>query len=397
MRIPTQPVKDVSLPLRRITPADGRQYFFGYYDLPAWSADEVYHLCHRVAFCDRLPVAGDEAELGMIRMATGEFLPLATTTAWCFQQGAMLQWHPADAGRIIYNTRTPAGFASVLQQVSSGEQCRLPLPVANVDPRGRYAVSINFSRLFDFRPGYGYAGLADPVATVVQPADDGIWVMDLATGDHSLILSLQAIAAARPEPIGDAKLLINHITFNTDGTRLVFLARIFPTEQFGWKTAIFTVNRDGSELYLLQDYGYASHYHWRDAVHVLFHSDAGKAHDHGAGDLYLFTDRTRTVETIDPAFFSEDGHCNYSPNRRWLLYDSYPRDDYRYLYLYDLHGKRGYTLGTFYAPPEINAISHDIRCDLHPRWSADGQCVSFDSLHEGFRGVYVMEVGAIVG
>jgi len=395
MQISSQPVKHIKFPFRRVSSVDGLHYFFGYYDLLAWSADGDYHLCHRVSFCDRLPTADDVAELGMIRLSTGDFIPLATTTAWCFQQGAMLQWHPTDTERIIFNTRTVEGFGSVIRRVSSGEERILPLPVANVDPTGRYAVSINFSRMFDFRPGYGYSGIVDPFIAVAQPSDDGIFLLDLATGAHLLILSLEAIAEARRVPIGNAKLLINHITFNTDGTRIIFLARIFPSDQYGWKTAIFTVNLDGSELYLLQDYGYASHYHWRDAGHVLFHSDAGVANDHG--ELYLFTDSTSSVETIDPAFFIADGHCCYSPDRRWLLYDSYPIDDYRYLYLYDLRGKCGHTLGAFYAPPEITVISHDIRCDLHPRWSVDGKRISFDSLHEGFRGVYVMDLGAIVG
>jgi len=60
--------------LRRLSPQDEYQYFFGYYDVPAFSNNDQLHLAHRVQFW---------------RKST--FTPLATTTAWNFQQGSMLQ------------------------------------------------------------------------------------------------------------------------------------------------------------------------------------------------------------------------------------------------------------------------------------------------------------------
>ena len=35
-------------------------------------------------------------------------------------------------------------------------------------------------------------------------------------------------------------------------------------------------------------------------------------------------------------------------------------------------------------------------CDLHPCWSPDGKMVSFDSTHEGFRGIYVVDMEPIL-
>lgn len=148
---------------------------------------------------------------------------------------------------------------------------------------------------------------------------------------------------------------------------------------------MLTAARDGRDVRILVPPGYASHYYWRDDRTVLFHSDGP-----GGPQLYEISDAPEPKFTaIDPAFFKKDGHCSYSADGRWVLYDSYP-DAAReqHLYVYDLKQRRGYEIGRFAALP---AAVTDIRCDLHPRWLPDGR-VSFDSTHEGHRAVYLVDL-----
>jgi hypothetical protein len=188
----------------------------------------------------------------------------------------------------------------------------------------------------------------------------------------------------------EQKLLVNHITFNPSASRFVFLLRNFPAPgprvkgQSAWKTVVFTAARDGSDLRLLVPPGYASHYHWRDDATIVFHCDGPQG-----PQLYEITDApTPRFVTIDPEFFKRDGHCSYSPDGRWMLYDSYPDATRRqHLYVYDLQRRRGYELGAFAALP---AAITDVRCDLHPRWLPDGR-ISFDSTHDGHRGIYLAD------
>lgn len=382
--------------LKRLTD-EKDYYFFGYYDLPAFSQNEKYHLCHRVGFWDRLPEKDDVAELGLIDLNTDEFKVVTETTAWNFQQGAMLQWNPVKPDEeIIFNVREGNEYRGIIKNINNGKEKVLDLPVANVDPRGKFALSINFNRLFDFRPGYGYTGFEDEYIDKNHSEDDGVYLIDMETGKVRLIISLAKIWEVTGSSFNnDKKILINHITFNTDSSRFVFLVRNFPEpDDKRWQTTILTAATDGSDIYILSDYSYASHYHWRDKNHIVFHSRGKEVSEEG-DNLYLLKDKSREGEIIDQEFFTADGHCSYSPDRNWLLYDSYPdQENYRHLYLYNLQKGEGYLLGSFFSYPEI---SGDIRCDLHPRWSPSGKAISFDSIHEGQRHLYYVELAKLKG
>jgi 2-polyprenyl-6-methoxyphenol hydroxylase-like FAD-dependent oxidoreductase len=57
---------------------------------------------------------------------------------------------------------------------------------------------------------------------------------------------------------------------------------------------------------------------------------------------------------------------------------------------------QGWCLGGVKTLPRMEGGEMEIRCDLHPRWNRTGDAISFDSLHEGFRGVYSMQIGPLL-
>ena len=73
LRLPAQAV--------RFTPA-GEHCFFGYYDIPAFSADCRRHLYLKVPFWDRMQEKDDVAALYVHDFATGEASRFGETTAW---------------------------------------------------------------------------------------------------------------------------------------------------------------------------------------------------------------------------------------------------------------------------------------------------------------------------
>jgi hypothetical protein len=372
--------------------AGPKYHFFGYYEKCPWDTSARYHLALEVPFMDRMPRPDDAATVGLIDLADGNrFQPLDHTAAWCWQMGTMLRWLPgADDRCITYNQREGETFFSIVRDIRSGAVRRLPRPIYALSPDGSYSLTLNFARLARTRPGYGYEGGRDPGADQKRPADDGIFRMDMRTGESRLILSLDQAAALRPrDSMKTAEHWVNHIQINTDGSRFAFLHRWRPDGAKSWETRTLTANPDGSDVFILADEGYWSHYDWLDRTQVLAHAaHAGKRAYH------LFADRTDQAKAVGEGVLTTDGHCSFSPDRRWILTDTYPdKERMRTLILYRWPDGPRIDIGRFFAPPQIDGPT---RCDLHPRWSRDGRQVSIDSAHEGPRQVYLLDVSGIV-
>ncbi|HID05742.1 MAG TPA: hypothetical protein EYP10_01195 [Armatimonadetes bacterium] len=383
-------VESREVPIKRVSNPP-KHHFFGYYDKSPWDATGKYMLALEVDFIDHPPTPDDAVTVGIIDLeANCKFEPLAQTFAWCWQQGTMLQWLPSEPDRkIIFNVREGDRFASVIMDIHTGNKRILPRPIYALSPDGKWALSINFARLQITRPGYGYVGLPDPWHNDMHPAEDGIYLMHMDTGKTELIISLAQIANFNREPRMDGvKHWFNHLLFNPDSTRFIFLHR-WHREGGGLFTRMFTADYDGKNIYCLADHDMVSHFDWRDSNHIL-----AWARIHRIGDFYyLFTDRSRHYEIVGKDVLTCDGHCSYSPDGRWILTDTYPDEEHkRTLILYNPENNHRIDIGRFYSPPEL---SGEIRCDLHPRWNRDGTQVCIDSAHEGHRQMYVLDVSDI--
>ena len=106
--------------------------------------------------------------------------------------------------------------------------------------------------------------------------------------------------------------------------------------------------------------------------------------------------QTDDMPVVGDGVLSEDGHCSYSPDRKWVLNDTYPDKDGRLqtLMLYHPATGRRYDLNRFHSPA---AFAGPTRCDLHPRWDRDGTQVCFDGSHGPQRQVYVVDVREVIG
>lgn len=307
----------------------------------------------------------------------------------------MLQWLPGSKTDVIWNDRQGSQFVCHILNVKTGKKRTLPAAVYALSPDARWAVTTDFRRLNDTRPGYGYAGLPDPNKDVLTPENAGIWRVDLTTGKERLIISL-ADAASIPYTQGDwtgAKHWFNHLLVSPDGGRFIFLHRWRgKSEGTSFSTRMFTATSEGKDLYVLDPYGKTSHFIWRDGKSVL----AWAWHPSQGNKFYLYHDRTDKVEAVGPEVMTVNGHCTYLPGNRWILNDTYPdKQRNQNVYLYEVASGRRVWLGHFHSPPEYTG---EWRCDTHPRPSPDGRKVVIDSPHGGNgRQMYLIDISNATG
>ncbi len=405
-----------------MTPGEGH-FFFGYYDKSPWHRDGHSMLACRATFMDRAPQADDELQIGLVDTTARTFRSLATTTAWNWQQGCMLQW--LDGSRIVFNDRVQSDrdgrdgrgdrFVGVILDVETGERRELPMPVYSVAAGHAIASSLNFSRLHRLRPGYGYAGIDDPTADEQVPEDDGLWVMDLNTGQTRLALSIADAQRLLPDSqAGTAgSHWMNHAQFAPGGQRVAVLHRWETGEDWpAWRTRMLTLDiRDprsehddqqlmesqaklAGQVYPLIDDGMCSHYDWRDDESLVAFARVPVACELRDG-FFVIQDRAGDATPIAADELTTDGHCSYSPDRRWILNDTYPDpDDHcRTLMVVRASDQAIFEVGRFLGPMTDAA---EVRCDLHPRWSPDGRQVSIDSIHEGRRALYAIDLSKLI-
>ncbi len=392
--------QNTNLPSVRAITSGPRFHWFGYYDKLQFDPTCRFALGMEVDFEHRSPRPDDVIRVGMVDLDNGDrWRELGRTTAWCWQQGCMLQWIPGSSEQILWNDRRSEDYVCHVLNVKTGEKKTLPSPIYTLSPDGRTAVTPDFRRINDMRPGYGYAGIEDPHAGELAPKDTGIFRVDLLSGRKELIISLADIAnfGQIPGNPKNAKHYFNHLLFNTDGSRFIFLHRWRSTGDSayetvgGFGTRMLTASPDGSDLRVVDPHGKTSHFIWRDPNHILawaWHPSHGSA-------FYLYQDGTDKVEVVGKDMMPRNGHCTYLPGNQWILNDTYPdRNRNQHVYLYHVASGKKVPLGRFHLPGQYKG---EWRCDTHPRFSPDGRSVVIDSPHGGNgRQMYLIDISDII-
>ena len=414
------------------TPDDGH-YFFGYYDKSPLNFDSSRLLACKSRFMDRLPEENDILEIGYFDWKrNNNFVKLTETKAWNWQQGCMLQWFGSDYGsKIIFNDRIDNKFQSVILDISTNKKTILPMAYYTLDLTGKFLLCIDNERHSWFRRGYSYAGIKNMDKNIPFLEDDGIWKVDINTKQIKQIISLKQLVNYKPlSNMKGALHYVEHLMLNSSNTRFAFLHR-WKIVDGGIFARLYTVNIDGSDLYLLNDSGRMSHFCWRNNNTILgwggisnpinnlrkygnmvkyvikplmplykFLSSGNSVDGNTrlssmvSGDSYiLFTDQSKETQRVSPNLLKKDGHPSFAKgNNILMITDTYPdiNDNFKQeLILYNFIDDNLKVIDKLNHDP--NFAQSASRCDLHPKWSYDGNYISVDTLNKGYRSIYLYE------
>ncbi len=367
---------------------DAWAVFFGYFDKTPWSPDGRRMLLHRAADARSPRVAIQIVDLEEERWLP----PLAESAAWNLQQGCMTQWLPGSEGRsVIFNDVDGEDrLVARILSVDGEELLRSPWPIQVVHPGGRQAICLNYRRLARLRPDYGYDVDVRNFSPDMPPDRDGLWRVDLSSGNAEPIVTLAELAdRAAPARVDPARSKVNHALYSPSGRRFVFMHRWFHPE--GKSSRLYRMDSDGTGLRLVLEEDFISHYSWIDDRRLVLY--AGMP---GEGPCYFVLDtengdcRRIGREGLDAY---RDGHPSPAPDGRRIVTDTYPdRECRQRLLIGGIDGGEPRVAATLFHPPQYRGPR---RCDLHPRWSPDGRSVSIDSVWSGRRRSYILSGGPI--
>ena len=371
--------------------------FFGYIGhvgtIP-WNASGRYILALRTDFVDRMPSPDDIAEVILLDTENNyEAAVVDTTRGWNVQQGTMFYWNPADPeNQFFFNDRDPetGKVFCVLFDISEGRRVReyrfenTPVGNGGVAFDGKHFAGINYARMARLRLVTGYPGAWDWTEGVSAPTDDGVFLVDVESGQKELLVSFHDLAEelrrSRPE-IDSLPLFINHTLWNRTGDRLFFFARANFGKP-GRLNASFTVARDGSDL-RQQETHIGGHPEW-DAGSRMIGAIANR-------QAVFDVDSQRLVELIgDRDLFPDpEGDIALSPDLDWLA-NGFKEDGKVH---YVIHNRRtgvtyragGYDL--------FGRVSGNVRCDPAPRWNRTGDALLIPGMMEdGTRQMFLLRL-----
>ena len=323
------------------------EIFFGYYDLVPFSRDERRMLAMRKSLGTASRTSEIDISVGYFNLGEREprFIEIGKTKTWCWQQGCRLQWFPGKSeSMVLYNRQVNGAHGAVLQNIETMDVERTyPRPIYSLSADGRAGLSLNFVRLQRLRPGYGYDDLPDETDGESRPENDGIWSIDMKSGESALLFSVAEIARMDPRPTMDnAEHYFNHILWNPDSTRFMFF-QLWMREGKRY-IRLITANRDGSDPYVLYNEDHVSHYWWLSQDEIVAFSTHAKSGSH----YHLYKDKKGCVGIVGASVLDRDGHPSFRPGSQVMLTDSYPDGRFeRGLMLYDTETLELKKLGKF--------------------------------------------------
>jgi hypothetical protein len=358
-----------------------KHHFFGYIGHVqniAYNGNGRYIVCLRTGFHERMPTAADAADIVLIDTRTDNAeIKIEETRAWNPQQGTMFYWNPqAPDTQLIFNDRDPKTnhVFAVLYDIEKRRRIReyrfADTPVGNsgVNQKGGQFAAISYGRLANLRPVTGYSEAHDWTKGDPTPRNDGVFLVDIATGRKRLLVSFHRLADALREAgqyVEGRPLFINHTLWNRDGDRIFFFVRGDFAKPQGERTnAPCTIRPDGTGLVVHKAF-WGGHPEWESGSRMIGAIDGRQA-------IYD-VDKQQVVGQIGTPEILPDpeGDVALSPDGNWFVNGA--RDGPHSVYTILRRGDGSHARQSGF--PHLGFTKGDLRLDPAPTWNRTSDAV----------------------
>ena len=106
---------------------------------------------------------------------------------------------------------------------------------------------------------------------------------------------------------------------------------------------------------------------------------------------FINIDEPSKIIRLNNKLLNEDGHPQISPDKNFVITDTYPNNKgYMKLLLLNINTRKVYILGEFKIAEYL--LKKGLKYDLHPRWDNSGNLISIDSSHVGSRQSFILNI-----
>jgi hypothetical protein len=378
------PPADWSFEIQQITHGPNHHFFgyIGHVRNIAFNEGNRYILSLRVGFQNRMPEPGDAADIVLIDAQQGyRTTVIEKTRAWNFQQGTMFYWNPqAPKTQFFFNDRDVATnrVFTVLYDIEKRKRVRefrfADTPVGNggVAQKGGRYLAINYGRLARLRPVTGYPKAFDWNTQTPAPADDGLFLIDAATGAKKLLASYEQLAAlirpVRPDVVGK-QLFLNHTLWSRDDSRIYFFVRADFDDRKERIDIPCTIRPDGTGLTMHSQH-IGGHPEWATGTGIIGAVD-GK-------QVIYDVDQKKVVEVLGAGdvFPQPGGDVALSPDSKWFV-NGYREKQANHYIVYRRADKTWQKTSSY---PHPGRTSGELRVDAAPTWNRTSDAVLFPAV-----------------
>ena len=351
-----------------------KHHFFGYIGqcqtIP-WNASGRYILGMEIDRIDRMPEPEDAATIILIdTQDNNKIIRIDKTNAWNPQQGTMFYWNPAAAEKqFFFNDRDieSGKVFTVLYDIEKKQRVReyrfndTPIGNSGVAADGTSWLGLNYGRLARLRLVTGYPDALDWSKDEIAPKNDGIFIINIETGEKRLLVSYHQLEEKLKEfdPfIKHTGLFINHTLWNRNSDLIYFFVRAGWNDQGGKRINIpFSIYADGTEI-TRHDIHIGGHPEWAEGSILI-----GRQ---GEKQIIYDVDMKKVVGQLGkPEIFpNPEGDISLSPNGQWFV-NGHKQGDKNFYTVYRCSD------GAFARSEGINKGTYggDIRIDPAPSWN----------------------------